>query len=594
MDIDQSSIKTRIRVLFIILMTSTIMIVGAIIFYNWKVEVNNVIIKDQNETNTAILDTIESFINTPLTINEINHHIIENQIVDIYAEKKRDAYFVGVMKAVKEHVYSFGYGTEQGEYYGARRNAKNQIEIMKSDEETDGKSEYYSIKPDLTAGNLSKQLGKFDPRTRDWYMIAKERRSPVFSGVYRHFVMNDLAISASYPIYDKQGVLIGVLATHITLSKANEYLQDVVKDKDAIAYIVERVSGELVANSLEIPNFVMSSDGDMNRVAIEDIDNNNIAKAYENYKKTAQHSSIVDTENNKLHVKIAEFKKDGLDWLIITAIPESRYMAEINKSIYVAVLLSILAIMIAILIWTKSIAQYLKPIYSLIRTTENFSHGDLFQRAEIFRKDEIGKLAYAFNKMADELCLLISNLEEKVTERTSQLSQANDNLELLSQTDFLTNLYNRRFIIEEIEQEAKHCNRTKEKFAIIMGDIDQFKMINDTYGHDCGDLILEEVASLLQKAARETDCVSRWGGEEFLLLLTQTEYEGALNLAERIRQAIEQKEIIYRNVPIKVTMTFGVAVYKGGMAIDEVIKNADIAVYRGKDHGRNRVEQFDA
>jgi len=575
-------------------MTTTIMIVGSIVFYNWKIEVNNVMVKDQNGMNTAIVDTIEDFINSPIYINEMNHHVIENEIVDIYAEKKREAYFVGVMQAVEEHVYSFGYGTEQGEYYGARRNLNNQIEIMKSDEKTDGKSEYYSIKSDLTAGKLSERLGKFDPRTRDWYIVAKEKQRPVFSSVYKHFVMNDLAISAPYPIYDQQGVLKGVLATHIILSKVNGYLKEVVKDKNASAYIVERVSGNLVANSAEIPNFITSSDGKMNRVSIEKINNNDIVKAYENYKETTQESSIVNTEDNKIHVKISEFKKDGLDWLIITAIAESYYTMEINKSISSAVVLSILAIIIAILIFTKSVDQFLKPIYSLIRTTERFSRGDRLQREEIFRNDEIGKLADAFNKMAEELCLLINNLEEKVIERTRQLSQAKDKLELLSQIDFLTNLYNRRFLIEKIEQEVKRCNRTKEKFTIIMGDIDHFKIFNDTYGHDCGDLILKEVANILQKAVRETDCVSRWGGEEFLLLLTKTEYEGALILAERIRQAIEQKEIPYLDGSLKVTATLGIAVYKEGMTIDEVIKNADIAVYRGKDNGRNRVEQFDA
>lgn len=594
MDKHQSSIKTRIRVLFIILMTVTITLVGSIVFYHWKTAVDAVIVEKQDETNTAILDTIEKFINVPPYINAINHHIIENQIVDIYAEKQREMYFAGVMNAVEEHVYSFSYGTERGEYYGARRNTENKIEVMRNDATTGGKSQYYSILADLTTGAVAEKLGDFDPRTREWYMLAKKTGRPAFSAVYKHFIMNDLAISASYPIYDKQGILKGVLGTHITLSKLNSYLQEAVEDEKAIAYIIERSSGDFVANSLGNPNFDMSSSGQMNRVNIEKIDNQEIVEAYRQYKNTTKNDSIVNTKNKKLYVKISQFKKSELDWLIITAIPESHYTADLNKSIYIAVLLSIFAIILAIFIWTKSIDRYLKPIYSLILTTEKFSRGDLAQRAELFRNDEIGKLASSFNEMGEKLHLLINNLEEQVVERTSQLSETKDKLELLSQTDFLTNLYNRRYILGKMEDETRRYTRTKKNFAIIMGDIDNFKVINDTYGHDCGDLILKEVASILQTLARATDCVSRWGGEEFLLLVTETEMEGAINLAERFRQAIAEKEFEYQEIRLKMTMTFGVAVYNEGMDIDAVIKNADVAVYRGKDGGRDRVEPFKA
>jgi len=125
-----------------------------------------------------------------------------------------------------------------------------------------------------------------------------------------------------------------------------------------------------------------------------------------------------------------------------------------------------------------------------------------------------------------------------------------------------------------------------------MGDLDHFKNINDTYGHDCGDFILKEVANILRELSRETDIASRWGGEEFLLLLPQTDGEGAFILAEKIRQSLEDADYIYQDQLLKLTMTLGIAVYKEGMTIDEVIKNADIAIYNGKKAGRNQVVQF--
>lgn len=133
-----NSIKTRFGVLFVILMTTSIAVVGSIVFYHWKVAIDQGIIQVQNETNAVIFDTIENFISVPPTINEMNQPLIKNGIVDIADEKNREVFFAGVIKAVGENVYSFSYGTERGQYYGARRNNNHQIELMRSDETTDG------------------------------------------------------------------------------------------------------------------------------------------------------------------------------------------------------------------------------------------------------------------------------------------------------------------------------------------------------------------------------------------------------------------------------------------------------------------------
>lgn len=596
MNKNQSSIKSRIRLLFIFLITITISIVGFIVFYNWKSSVDNMIIQIQESTNATIANEIEAYINIPLSINNLHHTLIENQLIDIHDEASRDAYFTGVMQAADESVYSFSYGTAQGEYYGTRRNLQNQLEIMRSDTTTEGKSQYYSVKQNLTAGEIAVQLGSFDPRTRDWYRIAKETQRPVFSPVYKHFVMSDLALSASYPIYDRKGNLKGVLGTHITLSRINDFLKKIASENNATAYIVEKQSGELVANSAGMPNFTRRGEGDIDRININDITDPYIIAAYRDYKKADKTAMVIDTEKDHLFMKISEYKRNGLNWLIINIIPESPYIKEIGHSILLAVSLSLLAILMAIFIWSKKIDAYLAPIYELIGATEKFSCGDFTQRALITKNDEIGKLACAFNDMAAELHLLVNNLEQKVMERTKELARTNEELqlakekiELASQVDFLTSLYNRRFVLTKIEEETKRFTRSQKTFAIVMGDIDYFKKLNDTYGHDCGDLVLKETAGIMRQIARETDCVSRWGGEEFLLFLPETEAQGSLRFAERLRRTIEEKDFRYEDSTLKITMTLGIAVYQEGMTIDEVIKAADVAVYKGKQNGRNQV-----
>ena len=422
------SIKSIIISTFIMLMITTISVICFTLFSNWRASTYNIIEEIENNISTNIRNKIETFINMPLQINETNHYLIENKVVDIHNKVERDKFFIGVLKSNENEIYSFSYGTENGEYYGARRNEKNQIEIMMNNDETKGDSWYYSINKDLTAGQLSVKAGKFDPRTREWYKVAKLEQKPVFSPTYKHFVMEDLAISAAYPIYNKEGVLQGVLGTHIILSKISSYLKEIIKDRNAISYILESSTGKLVANSMDTPNFKTLNGGKIERVGIEEINNKAIIEAYENYKNNRKSSSIIKTQNDKLHISVTEYKKEGLDWLIITGIPESQFTMEMMKSIRMSIVFSIIALILSILIYMKITGAILKPIYSLISYTEKFSNGDLLQRAKVFRNDETGKLSESFNRMAQQLYILINNLEEKVKDRTLELEKTNNEL----------------------------------------------------------------------------------------------------------------------------------------------------------------------
>jgi len=164
-----------------------------------------------------------------------------------------------------------------------------------------------------------------------------------------------------------------------------------------------------------------------------------------------------------------------------------------------------------------------------------------------------------------------------------------EKLEWDSRTDPLTGLYNRRYIMKMIENEFISYRRNEKKFALIMADIDFFKEINDTYGHDCGDRVLKAISKSLQDAVREQDFVSRWGGEEFLILLPETEIEGAQILADRIRGMIEEQIIEYNGFQVSITMTFGVVVNEDDEIIEDIIKKADKALYEGKNRGKNCV-----
>ncbi len=184
-------------------------------------------------------------------------------------------------------------------------------------------------------------------------------------------------------------------------------------------------------------------------------------------------------------------------------------------------------------------------------------------------------------------------LEKKVEERTTELTDALARIEQLAMTDPLTKLSNRRHIISCIEYQIAIKKRNAKPFCIIICDVDLFKNINDTYGHDSGDLVLLSIASLFKNTLRQQDFISRWGGEEFLVVLPDTPMEGARIIAEKLRSKIEKTAIRIKDTTLSITMTFGVSSFSENTGIDGCINQADQALYLGKKSGRNKVVAFD-
>ncbi|MBI9102429.1 MAG: diguanylate cyclase [Spirochaetales bacterium] len=172
-----------------------------------------------------------------------------------------------------------------------------------------------------------------------------------------------------------------------------------------------------------------------------------------------------------------------------------------------------------------------------------------------------------------------------------ELQEANNKLQELANTDPLTGLLNRRSMKPLILREVERFDRQNTPFSLILCDIDFFKKFNDTYGHDCGDTVLTIVSKTMKENLRSLDVVSRWGGEEFLILLPGTELTEGREVADKLRLMIadcvcscgsDHKEL-------SVCMTFGLSEFRAGDDLEVVIKRADTALYKGKEKGRNCV-----
>lgn len=197
----------------------------------------------------------------------------------------------------------------------------------------------------------------------------------------------------------------------------------------------------------------------------------------------------------------------------------------------------------------------------------------------------------AANLLVTVIILAIAghSFEVAASDAEQALIQTNKKLAHLATTDPVTNLVNRRIILSRIEQEKSRVERGSKSFSLIMVDVDNFKQVNDRFGHGGGDYVLVTLAELISLSLRKQDEVARWGGDEFLIMLPETDMEGGIFVAEKIRNKIELTVFAYREWTIPVTITLGVGSCDANMGIGSCIRKADQALYIGKQAGKNRV-----
>jgi diguanylate cyclase (GGDEF)-like protein/PAS domain S-box-containing protein len=191
----------------------------------------------------------------------------------------------------------------------------------------------------------------------------------------------------------------------------------------------------------------------------------------------------------------------------------------------------------------------------------------------------------------DTLKAAYAEMEVLVAQRTAELQAANQRLSNEAVSDPLTGLYNRRYLADFVERELSRTRRSGNRMVFVIIDIDHFKRINDTFGHDAGDHVLREVSAYLRAQIRQEDLAFRYGGEEFLLVLPTAGAEAVRGRIEQVRERIARRKIEHDNRDLgTVTFSLGVAVFPDhGDTADAVIASADDALYRAKEGGRNRV-----
>ncbi len=229
-----------------------------------------------------------------------------------------------------------------------------------------------------------------------------------------------------------------------------------------------------------------------------------------------------------------------------------------------------------------SLAGSLKTLDAALRhltwQTQRVAAGDFTQRV-----DFMGEFSEAFNSMV----VALDKARTELDERNELLQAQAAKLEELATTDVLTGTFNRRKFNELILAEIERVRRYGHPLSLLVVDIDHFKRINDTHGHEAGDEVLIVLAGLIRTGIRATDSLARWGGEEFVVLSPEVSVEEAAGLAERLRSAAGTYAYSFVG---RVTASIGVAQHRAGETPDELFARADEALYRAKEGGRDRVE----
>ena len=226
-------------------------------------------------------------------------------------------------------------------------------------------------------------------------------------------------------------------------------------------------------------------------------------------------------------------------------------------------------------------------VYSLLLTARD-------SKEYIITGLEAGADDYLVKPVHEAELIARLNAGRRILNLERSLRAANQRNRILSITDALTGAYNRRYLMEQLPREIERCRRYAYPLSVLMCDIDHFKEINDVRGHAAGDEVLQQFAARAQKSIRiNSDWVSRYGGEEFLIVLPDTPYEGALCVAEKIRLLIASMPFATRTGDTAVTTSFGVASTGRsgpdiGLQVDALIRAADECLYRSKQEGRNR------
>ena len=364
------------------------------------------------------------------------------------------------------------------------------------------------------------------------------------------------------------GNIIGILGAKLSLDAMDRVLAAYTQTDIRETYLVNRQGKVLASSNL----FATPS----REVVLE---NASVIKLYDHLGKTVSYAShrgptVIGT------LKVVP----TLKWGVVAEMDKTRAYSQIEAlQRMTLVLVGGLLIGIGLCAYLLGLT-IVRPLRRLTRGADQVAAGNLEVDLPVHTQSEVGYLTQVFNHMVARL----RRSREELDSVNAELQAKNRELHQLSITDALTGLYNRQHLMETLSGEVTRSKRNDHTFALLVADIDHFKRINDTFGHQKGDEVLRLLGKVFRETIRSCDYVARYGGEEFILMLPEVGTAGGLEVAERIRERVAQERIPPKGDQI--TISIGMAMFpEHGDSPEELFQRADQALYAAKTAGRNRV-----
>ncbi len=491
--------------------------------------------------------------------------------------------YLNVLKS-HPYIYSIYTGYENGDFiqvvnlnihkdlkpfYGAKQNDRwLKIEIVgKNPDQRD--VVLYDENLNITSKITEKTT--YNPKSRPWYKKALESQSPIKTDPYRFYTIDAIGFTYAKTLKNSKNVvaldLLSDYFKHISTNHIDNNYMDV--------YLFNH-DGVIISSLNDNPNLF-----------------NSFYKKHKDFDKFHE-AQVVKIEDKKYIIQINKIKSD-YEYSYIALF--SDYNKSLDDYIFESFSLLLIFALTSLLIFPVIILfsnMIIDPIYKLVEQINHIKNrnyeGVIGVEASTV---EVNILSKNFTEMANSIFKYQNSLEQIVETRTKELKEKNEELEKLSITDKLTNIYNRVKLDSVLQTEFNRSKRYKIVFCVIMLDIDFFKKVNDNFGHQVGDDVLVEIAQIIKSCTRDTDTFGRWGGEEFLIICPNTNIEGAKSLAFNINQTV--KKYTFSTYPNPLTISLGISSFSNNLQkVEDLVSDADKALYMAKEQGRDRVVVYNS
>jgi diguanylate cyclase (GGDEF)-like protein len=408
---------------------------------------------------------------------------------------------------------------------------------------------------------------------RDYFQLAKSTGQFSIGGYQLGRVTGLQGVNFGYPVKDAEDKITGIAFIGFDLASFNRVATSTPLPPEGIITLVDR-------NATVIARHPVSGRIQVGRK----LENPRVLKPLFSAKNGVFETTRLDEGVDRLYVHdaVAENPDGTIPIRILVSLPLSVIFADANRSLTRNLVgIAVATLLLLLGAWYGTELFVLRSIRTLLDAARRVRSGDLGARTRLRQgSDELSQVGQAFDEMAETLQQRDAELRKAVTELKEQ-----------ALTDPLTGLYNRRHLREVLSREILRAKRRNSPLAALMVDIDHFKRINDSFGHEAGDTVLKELSALFQRCIRGSDTACRYGGEEFVLLLPDAALDGAQSKAEDIRNAVKSLELSFNGKLLgALSASIGVALFpQHASEADPLLAKADEALYGAKAAGRDRV-----